>query len=441
MEGLFQTGILANIAGNPAASVYRGRSSRQGALSGETKKVYMKAKRMRAGMTALFVGAVLTLAGCNFLLGGDFETEQAGLFRVVQGKKIWEMIAGEITLTNCLGVIEREPITGPDVNEYEIVLVKDEEIIPRYLSPLGENDDGKNPFAHKMITLTARKRVTITVKEEKNSGPLLRLGTISADWPAGSDRNVTLILGPNITIKGSENNPYPLIQVIAGGVLHIQEGAEIIDNSRIPSGARFGGAGLEIDRGGQVVMYGGLISGHTLTSSNHESIGGGGIYLAQGGSFTMNGGVIRDNRVINNSLDPSNFALGGGISAHRGTLVMNEGLISENTASSSRGIALGGGIYLRSCDHILAGGSITGNTLTSPDSRSTGGGIFVDQKTPFVPPEGITIEGNMPDEYDSIVSAGSEDDEEDNTGNDGEAGGGTSAPGDDGGNAATGDGD
>jgi hypothetical protein len=390
------------------------------------KRVYMKTRGMTAALFILFLGTALAFMGCNVLLGGEFETEKAGLFRVVNGEKIWEMTAGEINLVNCLSRIERSQLTGAPVDEYEIVLIKDEEFSSQYISPWNDASD-KNNFAFKKITITARKKITLREKTG-TSEPLLVIGTYDNDgkWAAKPNHGeVTLVLGPNITIKGSgSDNPNPLVRVIAGGNLIIQDGAEITGNRRVPvrtaedSGS--GGGGMEVFNGGKVIMNGGSISDNAIISSGHEVVSGGGILLSQNGSFTMNGGSIRNNSVSNSHTQ--GYAAGGGIAGYSGSLVLNGGVISGNKVESPSGTAYGGGVYLHECSFDLKGGSITGNSLTGGSVAGTyakGGGIFVDQNEPFTP-SGVSVENNTPDNYASHFESTPGGDDNNNTGEDGE---------------------
>ncbi|MDR1795174.1 MAG: InlB B-repeat-containing protein [Erysipelotrichaceae bacterium] len=110
-------------------------------------------------------------------------------------------------------------------------------------------------------------------------------------------------------------------------------------------------------------MQGGVISG------NDASKRAGGVYIGPGFTMNMTGGTISENTAAD---------AGGGIS-NSGTLTMDDGLISENTAIA------GGGIYNLNT-MTINGGEISDNSATA----GIGGGIY---HTPSTPPQSLLING------------------------------------------------
>jgi hypothetical protein len=398
----------------------------------------MRMKRIIPVLAILCLGAALVFTGCDILTGGEFTAEKAGLYRIVNGEKIWEMTAGEVSLSNCLDTIRRDTVSGSTVNKYEIVLIRDEEIVPKYLSPLPQEMGDKYSFANKEITITARKNITIKQKPKSskdNDTALLVVGTYDKEgkWEnSARSGKVTLILGPNITLRGSSDNPWPLIQVVKGGTLKIQNGALITGNDRVlgedENGG--GGGGLEVFNGGEIIMDGGTVSHNTVTGGfNHEYVGGGGIMVSADGIFTMNGGVISDNKVSNTNYQ-GKFTIGGGIYAYKSTLTLKDGTIKDNTVEAVAGDVYGGGIYLDTdCtvelpDENSGSLTISGNTLTGPSGAIIkGGGIFV-ESIDFYDAHAwdsiITFANNTPDDHNTHSDGTDPNDGEDEGDGEGE---------------------
>jgi hypothetical protein len=386
----------------------------------------MKNKGRTAALTVSFGVMALVFSGCDILMGGVPQTEKPGVYRIVNGgEKEWMMIAGDVNLSNCLAQIRREALSGSGVDKYEIVLMRNEEINPKIISPLTDDYHyagiglSKTSFASKEITLKAlNEKITIKQKKHKNPDdhdmPLLVIGTYEREaWESGANKGeVTFIVGSNITLEGFAGNPWPLIHVVAGGNLIIGDDAAIQGNERVlvkEISGNYGGA-MEIFNGGTVVMNGGAITNNGISGSIYPSIGGGALLVSVDGKFTMNGGAISNNRVSNSYAQ--GVAAGGGIFGYESVLTLNGGTISENSVSCETGSAYGGGIYLqKGCTPVWKGGVISGNTLSGssgPGFETKGGGIFVETRTALASPEmlALTIENNVPDPYYSPDSSG-----------------------------------
>lgn len=116
------------------------------------------------------------------------------------------------------------------------------------------------------------------------------------------------------------------------------------------------GSGVYLYSNTSFTMYGGSITGNTLTDAPTF---GGGVYVHSGATFTMYGGDITKNKAD----------YGGGVSTSGDTanFTMYGGSITENHANKS-----GGGIYSTSNNISIYGGSVTGNS-----AERNGGAVYV----------------------------------------------------------------
>jgi hypothetical protein len=257
------------------------------------------------------------------------------------------------------------------------------------------------------LSYNNKTNITITIKGSGSNRTIAL--TNRTDSLFTVDTGITLVLGPNITLTGIENNIKALVQVKKGAKLVMQEGAKITGNTYDYFNSRGGGVfvagtftmeggeisgntaktstrsayggGVYVDDSATFVMNGGKISGNTVSSSSGSSTTaspaspfGGGVYIRGGAVFIMNGGEISGNSV-NSGVESA--AYGGGVSTD-GIFTMNGGKISGNRVTASRTSAYGGGIYTASA-FTMKGGEISDNRAasTSPQFIACGGGIYV----------------------------------------------------------------
>ena len=130
------------------------------------------------------------------------------------------------------------------------------------------------------------------------------------------------------------------------------------------------GSGVYLYPNTSFTMYGGSITGNTLTDAPTF---GGGVYVHSGASFTMYGGEITKNQAD----------YGGGVSTSGNTanFTMYGGSITGNHANKS-----GGGIYSTSNNISIYGGGVTNNSVTK---NGKAGGIYVSD------PGTLTVGGNV----------------------------------------------
>ena len=168
----------------------------------------------------------------------------------------------------------------------------------------------------------------------------------------------------------------------SGGGIHVDSNGtfNMTDGTILQNTASQGG-GVYVDRNGssngKFTMNGGTISSNTASGK------GGGVLVY--GTFNMEGGTISENTAN---------AYGGGVYVNQGTFTMSDGKISSNKASSE-----GGGVHVGSSGSkfTMTGGEITGNT-----SNINGGGVCVGSYGTFAMENG-TISDNTATYYGNGV--------------------------------------
>jgi hypothetical protein len=114
---------------------------------------------------------------------------------------------------------------------------------------------------------------------------------------------------------------------MTGGVITANTCGSINDEFNYYSG------GVCVDRHGEFILDGGIISGNSIVGTSQKQ-GGGGVTVNNGSAFTMKSGIINGNSTVSD---------GGGVSLIDGAFVMEGGTIRENTAGGN-----GGGVYVES---------------------------------------------------------------------------------------------
>jgi hypothetical protein len=135
--------------------------------------------------------------------------------------------------------------------------------------------------------------------------------------------------GFRIVLSASTNNYYPLITIMQGGTVELNNG--------------------------------------TISKNVSLSENGSGVFV-DGGTFIMNGGTISGNKSL------GDLGSGGGVYMKSGTFTMNGGTISGNTAEGRAGSG-GGGVFVFGGIFTMTGGTISGNS--APGRAGSGGGVFV----------------------------------------------------------------
>ena len=156
-----------------------------------------------------------------------------------------------------------------------------------------------------------------------------------------------------------------------GGAAAVYVGSMEMNGGFIQNNVSGSGAGAINIAAAKFTMNGGTIQGNKTA----EETNGGAINVSAGGTFIMNDGLITGNTAA---------YYAGGV-AVAGSMTMNGGTIQNNIASKYRG----GGVNLgANSDFTMTGGLIKGNS-----AKTTGGGVSL-QKAAVMTMTGGTIEGN-----------------------------------------------
>ncbi|MFP3090231.1 right-handed parallel beta-helix repeat-containing protein [Treponema sp. TIM-1] len=198
---------------------------------------------------------------------------------------------------------------------------------------------------------------------------------------------VTLTL-QNITLQGYNANTAPLVTVLAGGKLILEEGVTLMGNQTTSEagGVLVKGGELNLNPGsvikkmtaqlgggvlldnGRLILKGGTVGGENSGDGN-TAVGeysGGGLFV-RSGVVSMYGGTIQFNRA-----EAKNSA--GGVHVSGGTFNQYGGTIRENTAEE---ISSGGGVYFGSGNFTMnnTAALINNNWAEKADS---GGGVYME---------------------------------------------------------------
>jgi len=154
-----------------------------------------------------------------------------------------------------------------------------------------------------------------------------------------------------------------LSDISIGSLFIVESGVTLIlEDSVILEGGDSGSSSLvRVNSGGTLYIEAGAKIKNNAISSSYATNGGG--VFVSGGTLIMDGGEISGNTASSESHFGS---FGGGVYVNGGTFVLKDGIITGNTASS------GGGVRLNSGTFIMDGGEISGNVAST-----NGGGVFV----------------------------------------------------------------
>ena len=162
------------------------------------------------------------------------------------------------------------------------------------------------------------------------------------------DTGVTMRL-QDIVLRGIDWNDRALVAV-GNANLILNSGAKITENTNIVSreggGIYVSGGVLEINEGGEIIE----------NSSNCSQGAGGGIYVNNRGTVTIRGGAITGNSATNITWYPS----GGGIYiTDNSTVTMSGGIISRNITGY-----YGGGVYIHDSGSSFSKRAVSGSSTS-----------------------------------------------------------------------------
>ena len=193
--------------------------------------------------------------------------------------------------------------------------------------------------------------------------------TINSTW---SPANGTVLCLNGYGISMTNNGPVIHVQPDVTFTLCDCNGSKgnITHGYKDGGGQKYPGRGVSVSKNGTFTMYGGSITGNTVTGS-------GGVYVNEKGTFNMNGGEITGN---------TSSSYGGGVYVYRNAeFTMTGGSITDN-AASSKNKSNGGGVYSAGT-FTMTGGSITRN------KAEYGGGVWTDAS--FTVSGNVNITGNV----------------------------------------------
>ncbi|MFP3090233.1 autotransporter adhesin family protein [Treponema sp. TIM-1] len=292
---------------------------------------------------------------------------------------------------------------GVEGSALKLMMERRHDSLPLTIELPAGTEELKSNSAILVGDITSPTNVTIDgchrVLEIKTPGTLL---TVS--------NGVTLTL-KNITLQGISGNNAPLVTVLYGGKLILDDGVTLTGNETtkkaggvwinggelvMNAGAAIKkmsadsydshGGGVLVDTDGKFTMNGGIIGG--VNSANTASGGGDGVHVA-GGVFDMYGGTIQSN-------ETSGDWCGGGVNAG-GIFNMYGGTIRGNKAigySSGGGVSVSGGQFTMNGDAVIEDNEAQG--------RYTGGGVYNGAGyTASFTMNGGTIRGNTAEGFES----------------------------------------
>jgi CSLREA domain-containing protein len=220
--------------------------------------------------------------------------------------------------------------------------------------------DGSN--ATRLFNITAGS-VTFTNLTLQNGQPASGSGGAISSSSTG-----TLTLD-NTIVRNNSSPTHGGGVYLTGGTLNVVNGSEVTGNTAVLHTSGNGG-GLYTSQG--------TINLTDSTVADNSAQFGGGIGLNQSNA-KLN---ITNSQILSNQGLILNDFTGGGINGGAGTVIMNSGLISGNTAFR------GGGALVNAGSFTLNGGTITDN------ESNYGGGIYLRSSTSLLTINGGQISGN-----------------------------------------------
>jgi len=196
----------------------------------------------------------------------------------------------------------------------------------------------------------------------------LQGGEIYSNKVSAHGGAIYISTGGKVTI--SSGSIYSHTTGINGGAIEMLGGELNITGGSVYSNSATNGGAIHLVDNCTVSISGGSITGNTA-----KEIGGA---IAQGGGVV----TVSGSALIDGNSTPS---LGGGLYINNGTLNVNGGTISNNTAQQ------GGGVYADTTGTTTIG--ITGGTISGNTASAAGGGFNID-KGASLTMTGGTVSGN-----------------------------------------------
>ena len=214
-------------------------------------------------------------------------------------------------------------------------------------------------------------------------------GTVSLDAPITTDKNLTII-ATGVTIDAAGKGR--VLEVPAGVTVTVQGGTL---KGGVGQGEELQAASLNPQATSKATWGGNLINRGTLTLDGTSITGGnanngGGIFNEKGATLTLKNVTMTGNAATIPTPDIVGESTGsGGAIANRGTLVIESGTFSGNTAVYTGGVVR----------HVLGTLTLNGGTFenNSCTNKACGGGVLMLGGTSVTTINGGTFTGNNAD--------------------------------------------
>ena len=288
--------------------------------------------------------------------------------------------AGAITPGGVVQITDKD-VTGADgiftsdVDTYSIaeyngaVYLSDAETV--YVANSGTETFGA--FTDAFTAVNGSGGTITLLKNIDSSNAVFGTGNTTPITFKGSSESISFILDLNgKTIDRGLSTPttYGSVIKIEGGALTIKDSSATSPDGTDGTGTITGGntsgsgGGIHITRYSIGDVPGSLIlESGSISDNTADGSNGGGVYIDQKCSFTMKGGSIDGNTVKNSATSHGGGVFVGGI------FTMENGIITNNSSEQGNG----GGVNIGSNGTFtMSGGTISGNTATS-----NGGGVCV----------------------------------------------------------------
>jgi hypothetical protein len=227
-----------------------------------------------------------------------------------------------------------------------------------------DGSDRNNGLSEEAPFKTLRKAVDAANKGRIKT--IIVLGVLNLESEGESSLHpysvftVTNTRGAEITIRGKEGADAVEQGVLSGAgagrvVISVMEESRIrLEHLEIEGGSGgYAGGGINVRDQSRLTLGNG-----TLVWNNHSQSSGGGVAVVESGTLIIQGGMIFDNTAQSGC---------GGVVVASGTFIMEDGGIYDNETAMS-----GGGVGIQEGNFIMRGGEISGN-----ESVMGGGGVVV----------------------------------------------------------------
>ncbi len=226
--------------------------------------------------------------------------------------------------------------------------------------------------------------------------------------------NSNLVINKNLTIRGANVDQLTLRgrRDPISGLIEIQANATVTF-SQLTFSDPNPAPGTVIRNLGTLTLDGCRLTGNVQQGQNAPTPTGTFENIASGGAIMNVGTLSLQNSLIAHNRIHAGAGFGGGIETEKGTLIVKNSQIIDNTVISNGQSANGGGIYSVSGQVTVMNSTVTGNSVSGGSEFNAGGGIYSQQGRLTL--NGSTISNNRAETNDGeglsegggIISIGS----------------------------------